>query len=198
MSMHSATIVSKVLLALLILLLLLMMINCSAGKRYKILKVFFDGVPEPGSQEKKKQEEAAKAAARTQTPAARETWIKMKSRHPDYAENNCNNCHNRSAVNFLKTPVKELCFTCHKEAAFQGKYVHGPVASRACLTCHQPHESRYTSLLNVKDDSLCFQCHNKNHLASNSMHPPAGKIPCFQCHDPHASDNRFFLKLQTE
>ncbi|MCP5052406.1 MAG: cytochrome C, partial [bacterium] len=44
----------------------------------------------------------------------------------------------------------------------------------------------------------CFQCHKKDHLAANTIHPPAGQTPCFQCHQPHISDNRFFLKPQTE
>ncbi|MCP5103743.1 MAG: hypothetical protein GY950_10215, partial [bacterium] len=154
------------------------------------------GVPGPGakkSEEKTGEPGTGKPGAREGQPAkATQSWVKMKSRHPDYFKNICGSCHDRSAGNYLKTKKKDLCFTCHKQETFTGKYVHGPVAVRQCLTCHMPHESRYVKLLRSKAPELCYECHMKDSVTTPA---PCGRgETCTGCHAPHVSNNRFFVK----
>ena len=89
---------------ILLVFLLLALINCAAEKRYKILTVFFDGVPKPGE---KKEQETSKAKTQDQgaqqVDQAQKDVIRMISRHPGYRDGKCNDCHDRSAANFLRT-----------------------------------------------------------------------------------------------
>lgn len=192
--MRLVVIITRVLL----LFLVLMTIQCSiTEKRYKVLKIFFDGVPDPKA--KAEQEETtvtpqAKAAG----PAQRQPVKVIKSSHPDYANRECNKCHNKSASNFLKTKKEKVCFTCHDSSDFKGKFAHGPVAVSDCLTCHFPHESEYESLLRQKDARLCLECHLGEDVAGNPLHKFKDADPqketCIRCHFPHVSESRFFLK----
>jgi len=189
---------------------------CSTKKNYKLLNVFFDGVPNPNDQQQNAGQKSGVAnPARTKNNTANpnnrevkknENWVTMKSRHPDFFKNICNNCHDRSSANYLRVDKKEdLCYTCHKPELFTGKYVHGPVAIKACLACHLPHESRYVKLLRDKPEQLCVNCHI--HKAPTAKAPetltsapdPCSKgKDCTTCHYGHAADNRFFLKQPQE
>lgn len=169
---------------------LLISVCCGPAKRYKILKVFFDGVPEPGTSKKK--EEISK-------PKASQLDIKKKviltnSQHPDYSKNNCNKCHDRTASNFLKTETNRICFTCHREDKFNKKFVHGPVAVRECLVCHLPHDSPYKKLLKKKCNALCLDCHKIENTPEAKKHFTSKKGECVECHDPHSTDSKFFIK----
>lgn len=182
--------------ALLVLLIVFSAINCAPQKRYKVLKFFFDGVPEPGAAKRKAEEERRKKAAKTkpgQPTKQPEQWQAIKSRHPDYFRNICNNCHDNTAGNFMRTARKEdLCFTCHKQEQFTGAFVHGPVAVQNCLTCHLPHESPLPNLLKKKTPELCTQCHEQPSFSAAET--CKRDMDCSQCHYPHASPKRYFLK----
>lgn len=172
---------------------LLISVCCSPAKRYKILKVFFDGVPEPGTA--KKEEEISR-------PKYSQLHIKKKaipitSRHPDYFKNICDKCHDRTASNFLKAEKNRICFTCHQEDRFNSKFVHGPVAVRDCLACHLPHESPYKKLLKKKCNVLCLECHDIEDTPEAKNHYISKKGDCVDCHDPHTSDSQFFIKKST-
>ncbi len=169
-----------------LILLLTVFVSCSVEKNRKILSVFFDGVPEPGKV--------------TVNQIERETGVKrvpnrnvlqIVSIHPDYKKKDCSKCHKRSISSFLVTDRKKICFTCHKKEKFAGKYVHGPVAVKACNTCHAPHKSVNRKLLLEDGRKLCVLCH-RIPVAENSLHCNDGN--CLDCHEPHVSSNKFFLK----
>jgi predicted CXXCH cytochrome family protein len=110
-----------------------------------------------------------------------------------------------------------LCNDCHEKKMFQGKVVHGPVASGPCTECHDPHSSDFTALLNKEPVAVCFDCHSdikkRPHVIvgfSVGGHPlgeatppkmtadplrPGKPFYCAACHEPHKSDlpklNRF-------
>lgn len=191
MSMRSVPIVSKYFLFL----LLLCTLNCTVTeKRYKVLQVFFDGVPDP-SQVK---EETVPSQTAGAAPQQRIKPIAppMKSRHPDFAVRNCSKCHNQSSANYLNTKRDKICFTCHDSSDFQGRYLHGPMAVSDCLACHLPHESKYQHLLRAESAKLCFECHLREDIAANEVHEDVDleQGMCTECHSPHSSEDRLFLK----
>lgn len=192
--MRLVVIINRVLL----LFLLLMTLQCSiTGKRYKVLKIFLDGVPDPNAKVEKA-ETTVTPQAQTASPAQVQPTKVIKSIHPAFANRECTKCHNKSASNFLRTKKEKICFTCHDSSDFNGKFVHGPVAVRACLTCHFPHESENENLLRKKDAGLCLQCHLSEDVARNPLHKFKDADPekeiCTRCHFPHVSESRFFLK----
>ncbi|MCP4217809.1 MAG: hypothetical protein GY765_24420 [bacterium] len=165
---------------------------CSAKKHYKVLNFFFDGVPNPEEKEAKEAELRKGSKKNFASRIPQKKWAKMISRHPDYFKNVCNNCHDRSAKNYLKVEKKEdLCYLCHKPEQFTAAFVHGPVAVKACLTCHVPHESQYVKLLKKKPRELCNTCHGQGGIPSKSC---VKEKACTQCHYPHAGEKRFFLR----
>lgn len=174
----------------LVFLFIFMLPGCSVKKNYKALSFFFDGVPKPG--EPGKEEKEPGTAAAKPTAHKPETWVKMVSRHPAFAQRKCRECHSIKSLTFLKGKKAAFCFTCHRQEKFTGEFIHGPVAVGACLACHLPHESKYKRLLNLDVPGLCISCHvlwENRDLESHSK----GKT-CTECHDPHAGDNRFLLK----
>jgi predicted CXXCH cytochrome family protein len=207
----------------LIFLLSVMLLSCgSPEKRYKVLTVFFDGVPEPGSRQEEN-ETKVKDQSQTDKSPEQKIVIQIRSSHPDYAERNCDNCHDRSSSNFLRARSDRICFECHDEDEFKGDFIHGPAAVSDCLTCHMPHESQYDKLLIAESQGICLYCHEASDVALNPAHsglslPTAGITPdagkqeqqddqqakpslCTPCHDPHKGENRFFLRqsrTQTE
>ena len=199
MSMRSVNIASKILLVFLLLMVAASTSCTITKKRYKVLKVFFDGVPDPNARGESpspttQDEQSADQNVKRPPP----DWVKIKSRHPDYYERNCNNCHNKSASNFLKAAKEKFCFLCHDDSDFKGEFLHGPVASSDCLACHLPHQSQHKYLLKETDANMCLECHMKEDVAINPVHANVDfeKGKCTQCHYPHAADSRFFLKMR--
>jgi predicted CXXCH cytochrome family protein len=199
--MRSAATLSKWLIIILLVSIIAGASGCSVKKHYKTLKIFLDGVPDPEEEKKKAAEEKAKrdaiaaklAASKEARKNRPQTWVKMKSRHPDFFKKNCNICHDRSSSNFMVTQKKEdICFNCHKREQFNGAYVHGPVAVKHCLTCHFHHESPNAKLLRDKPPELCTGCHTPDTETTAGHYDKASN--CTQCHLPHAGDKRFFLK----
>ena len=161
-------------------------IGCNAASRYRVLSVFFDGVPVPTVVEPG----AEKGAAAPMTAAApRRVGYRE---HGPYAARLCNACHEAAATNALVAPPDQLCFRCH-ELKLDKQYVHGPLASGGCLACHDPHSSQYRYLLVAESDDFCLRCHDKGAIAKNGAH--AGiEAECTTCHDAHMSDKRYLLK----
>ncbi len=180
--------------------MLLFLCACSVKKNYKVLSVFFDGVPNP---EEKKKTAVAKAengtpinsTGKTGRPEVKEV---IRSSHPDFAERECKECHNIARANLLKGKGRLLCFSCHDKSEFGGVYVHGPIAGGGCSTCHLPHESKYESLLKNTGDQMCLDCHTPGDLTKIEPHEEKEGRTCVQCHLPHTAGNRFFLKEQSE
>ncbi|QXE85638.1 cytochrome c3 family protein [Geomonas nitrogeniifigens] len=118
----------------------------------------------------------------------------MVSSHPPYKEARCYDCHDGSTDKGLIEPPDRLCFVCHPD--IKKKYfVHGPVATGACLQCHDPHSSREQALLKVEKKKLCFVCHKEKRIAE-AMHQKVvdNGMACTDCHDPHDGDVKYFLR----
>lgn len=127
--------------------------------------------------------------------------------HAPLKDGRCTGCHDPhgSDHRLLLTadPARGLCLSCHKQqtenAAGAKKFIHGPVASGACILCHEAHSSWQPKLLIDAPDKLCMTCHaevipkgeNGRHI-----HPPV-KEGCSGCHDAHASDFKFQLRQKT-
>ena len=87
----------------------------------------------------------------------------------------------------LVQDVPFLCFKCHPETAFRGKYVHPPVEMGWCETCHKLHRPYDQKLL--KDESeVCFRCHGKEDFAKKYKHKVVAGSCGRRCHNPHVSD----------
>ncbi|MCJ7679306.1 MAG: cytochrome c3 family protein [Candidatus Aminicenantes bacterium] len=168
-------------------LLLGMCICCSNPK---VLKFFFDGVPEP---EIKKQDsnDTPLPKMRIQLQNIKPT---VNSEHPDYISKACSKCHDIKAETYLNTDVRRLCFNCHKESAFTGAYVHGPIAVGECLKCHLPHESQYDFLLKNTGSALCYICHKQDDVLLNDKHIIENIDSCSDCHSSHVSEDRYLIK----
>jgi predicted CXXCH cytochrome family protein len=160
--------------------------GCDATSRYRVLSLFFDGVPPPTVAGEAEDRQAAASASGVQ---ARRVGVRE---HGPYAAKLCGACHQSAAANSFVAPREQLCVRCH-ELKLDKPHVHGPLASGGCMTCHDPHSSQYRSLLVSEFDGFCFRCHDRDAVASVAVH--AGmEAECTSCHDPHASDQQFLLR----
>jgi len=145
----------------------------------------------------------------------------------------CLNCHSPHATNpesLLKKDMNALCLQCHNreiktktrtipniaEKIKTSPVVHPPVEEDYCTTCHKPHTSDFSFLLqesfpegnyapgDVKNYQLCFSCHDSE-LLTDSLTTDATEFrngrknlhflhvnrekgrTCTDCHDVHAS-----------
>jgi predicted CXXCH cytochrome family protein len=93
----------------------------------------------------------------------------------------------------LIQPMPGLCYTCHDEANFKGKYLHTPVTTGMCTACHDAHQSDYNKVLLKDQPGLCFDCHKETKFKGRSVHAPVGGGLCTGCHNPHASNSENIL-----
>jgi predicted CXXCH cytochrome family protein len=134
--------------------------------------------------------------------------------HKDIAKDNkkihpalksgCDTCH--VTVTDLEHPkhdksmkllyaLPELCYKCHKEANFKGKYTHPPVMKGNCISCHNAHSADFTKLLVSDAPELCYKCHDRKKFERKYVHTVA-LHNCFRrCHNPHANDNPYCLLM---
>lgn len=127
-----------------------------------------------------------------------------KSVHPAIMMG-CATCH--SGVDATNIPHKftgpkgisakgeELCYQCHDRDKFtKKKYKHSPAASGMCLTCHNPHSSKFSKLLT--QENICSMCHDMakyKGAGKGVVHAPVAADMCTSCHNPHSSDNEKLL-----
>ncbi|MEN3043722.1 MAG: cytochrome c3 family protein [Candidatus Hydrothermales bacterium] len=138
--------------------------------------------------------------------------------HAPFVDGKCKSCHDvhgNDKRSYLLRETNSLCFDCHKEMEEQyrvKKYKHPPIEN--CITCHNPHQSNFTMLLNSMYPNkpyvffthlqyeLCFNCHNLEDLFSEKSSFKRGEenlhkvhvkrekgIVCSFCHNPHFSKN---------
>lgn len=173
--------------------------GCDPLTVHKVTSTIFDGVPSmpPADQfceefhEKKVAEEQAAATKSTTAAVAKKEAV---NGHPPYKEKRCNDCHDRSKDSGLIKPRDQICFVCHPNI-MKKFFVHGPVATGACLECHDPHSSGEPALLKVEKKKLCFVCHKEKRVAE-AMHQKVVDtgMACTDCHDPHDGDAKYFLR----
>jgi predicted CXXCH cytochrome family protein len=94
------------------------------------------------------------------------------------------------------TPKASRCYQCHK-ALTDYRYVHGPVATWSCLSCHMKNSQPVRYETQKPERDACYVCHvdEKRQWAGKAfVHGPTATGKCSICHNPHASDNPFWLK----
>ena len=164
---------------------LVLLAGCRTGTEQKWLSFFFDGVPQPG---------AAKADARTSatilvkpTVVTNTATITLKVfPHPPYAKRDCTVCHESQFSNRMRGQRGEICFTCHTVLHTNfvaAKVKHQPVDEGDCTSCHNPHVSANTKLLQKTVPALCLYCHDNFLEKAKFQHDVVED--CAGCHKPH-------------
>jgi predicted CXXCH cytochrome family protein len=72
--------------------------------------------------------------------------------------------------------------------------MHGPVIGKACLWCHEPHESTSPSLLKTTAATLCLQCHERELLTTRVDGHRLETASCLDCHKGHGGHAIPFLR----
>lgn len=162
-------------------------VGCEPASRYAVLSTFFDGVPKPvaitngpGNGDK--------ANGSTVAQLRRAKF----GEHGPYAARQCDACHASTASNTFVAPRDQLCLRCH-DLQLNKRYIHGPLASGGCISCHDPHSSKYEHLLVSDSGTFCLHCHNTVDIAKVSAHRET-KAQCTSCHDPHMSDRKYLVR----
>ena len=168
---------------------------CNEVKHYRVLSFFFDGVPRPGEEKKIGYERKPGGIMDAGSDGFTESFAANVKQyvHPPYRDNQCAACHNTRTGQLVSSVSEGLCTGCHRNIPGDVRYVHGPVAVRACLFCHHQHASTYPRMLLTDPKSLCLRCHSEADLSTGPHHAQAFSSACIECHNPHGEDNRFFL-----
>lgn len=183
-----------------------LLLSCAKDplEKHKVLTNVFDGVPELPPLEQLCEDNMAdlfntyyeNQLAEAAAGAIEEDKVLTASgsSHRPYAEKDCQGCHNFKKRNLLIAANDQLCEICHV-GFVKGKFVHGPVSVRDCLSCHVPHSSAHPSLLQKSLSGICAKCHTEDRLAKQ-MHDLVMKnnMECVDCHDAHGGDTPYFLK----
>ncbi len=171
--------------------MLTLVVACSSdARRYRILRFFFDGVPDPSAP---RPPEVADGPLSGQSDQVRKPR-RASFPHAPWREGRCRDCHDPDTGVLYKTLEEGLCQSCHAEVPGQTVYVHGPVAVNDCLACHEAHESQYPRLLRDDAELICFRCHDEADLAMGPDHESIGEVACLECHDPHGGSDPLFLR----
>jgi len=174
----------------LIILVFSFLVSCS----HKVLSVFFDGVPETN--------DSVRVAVKKSPPKS-DSLVKVEatgdlagiqnSVHPPFQNKKCGLCHDQNAKGKLQMPQPGLCFLCHDDFGQKFKYIHGPVASGYCNSCHNPHKSEFKKLLLREGQDLCLYCHDSKQIFRLAAHEKIGNNDCISCHDPHGGNKQNLL-----
>jgi len=151
-----------------------------------------------------------------------------KAKYPHAAvEDGCTSCHDVHGTGFpkmLSAKGGEVCYECHDDMAEKvknAKFGHAPVEDGECVACHNPHGSKYRSLLvaaypeeiyvvyEEQQYALCYQCHDpllarydqtdvtnfrNGHQSLHWLHVNRSKgRTCRVCHDIHGSEQKHLL-----
>jgi DmsE family decaheme c-type cytochrome len=123
--------------------------------------------------------------------------------HAPLTSRACAQCHDApdSATPFAtKRPGYELCKGCHNDmvtAMLAKPRLHWPVAdTQGCVSCHNPHASKYAKLVKSRPVVLCGSCHAQTAseiLSAKVKHAPVDAGECVSCHSPHASTGVYLV-----
>ena len=171
-----------------VVILPVIIVRCTPEKKFQVLSIFFDGVPDPN----KKTEVTTVATSDT-------AGLAVKNVEPDsyvhkpYDEDKCESCHERGFSNSLIKPQPELCYTCHEDFRTKYQTLHAPVSSGYCTACHHQHMAKNKKLLIRESQNICLFCHENKQVFKNKLHSKIGDQNCIECHSPHGGDNRGLL-----
>jgi predicted CXXCH cytochrome family protein len=171
----------------------LLLASCDEVESHKMLTFFFDGVPPLRSEISATPSSVAKDSKMVAN-APTTVW----SIHEPVKD--CTQCHgSRAQRGFsgkvqLVAEVPQLCYRCHKEFSTLEGWVHGPVATGACLLCHEPHKTKTEALLRKPVPDLCLQCHDTQAVRAVKGHADPSYTHCTDCHEGHAGATRNLLR----
>ncbi len=167
---------------------------CSQRTRYRVLRFFFDGVPDPNRPVQVAETTTQPSDAAATQPAEQEKPRLLAHAHPLYRDNRCDQCHDMLGGGLVRTVSEGLCNMCHPQPPPGTEYIHRPVAENDCLECHHYHASAYRKILLDDPAALCFKCHERDELSRAAHTPAADRRACLDCHDPHGGADRFHLR----
>ena len=165
----------------------ILLAGCSVEKNYKILSVFFDGVPDPNAPVR-----LVSVSSTNGSLSGNESAPALLHQHKPYAEGRCTDCHTADKKQLI-TLKSELCVKCHEPETHQYSKMHTVVAAGQCLWCHEPHESDQPKLLKSIGPELCMQCHERELLPSDDRHQ-SELYNCLNCHVGHGSAKPSLLR----
>lgn len=174
---------------------LLLLSQCSPHAGKSVLRVFFDGVPEPDSTTiVVVNPEGVQPDTSGSAEAIIALAIPENSVHYPYDERDCAACHNEKSLGSMVESQPGLCYICHEDLSEQFNYLHGPVAGGYCTACHDPHMSENQKLLRITGDELCLHCHEKESVLRNEMHEGLEGMLCTDCHNPHGGEDKYIFQ----
>lgn len=177
-----------------LLISLIWILGCSPKGSYKVLSIFFDGVNDSTEMETRSTSQSRFRSDSLNMSSQTADHVTGFTYHRPYFNQECSQCHDKSARSRLIKPIPDLCYTCHTDFKTTYKVVHGPVSGGYCLSCHDHHMSDNAMLLKTKGQKMCTPCHSQEDLLQNTQHTSMGQQECTVCHNPHGGETRSFLK----
>ncbi|MFW6189155.1 MAG: cytochrome c3 family protein [Planctomycetota bacterium] len=123
------------------------------------------------------------------------TIRQVRSRHPDWEQDQCSRCHLPEKSLRVRQNADQQCLTCHQDQqeAPEGRSPHAPVTLGRCTACHAAHQSRLPHLVKPEAEKLCYACHNPDELRTPD-HPRVRRANCLLCHRGHSSERENLLR----
>lgn len=176
----------------LLMLVITMVVSCSPKSGYRVLSVFFDGVPDPDISESLVMIDSSQIHGEINTEAVSQKNTELVF-HVPYKEKDCGSCHNMNSMGKLTEPMPSLCYQCHENFSEQYKLLHGPVDAGFCTECHNPHQGKNEYLLTRKGQDLCLYCHDPDDVFKGEVHSAIDETDCTECHNPHGGEERYYF-----
>jgi predicted CXXCH cytochrome family protein len=167
--------------------------GCTTEKRYEILKVLFDGVPNPNAPKVASSSKSPNGSAGGANAGVAQPVAFM---HKPYQENKCDACHGSSSGKYsdYQKIGADVCLKCHEKVLTAYPVMHGPVTSVECNLCHTPHESTIRGLLKQSAPTVCTQCHVTELLSGTTPAHLQPDSQCLQCHVGHGGNEHKLLR----
>lgn len=179
---------------LILLFAVISLIGCTSQTTSKVLSTLFDGVPDTSSAQVIQGDTlASDPSVASGVPQRSLTLKPARVFHPPYQEKLCDACHDMGNGNRLLEQQPALCYQCHEDFNDAFAFLHGPVASGFCTSCHSPHTSKNKKLVVRKEQKLCLYCHESADVSRNEIHEAIGDVNCIDCHNPHGGEEEYFL-----
>lgn len=202
-------------------------ISCAASTRDKWIEILFDDPPSAAPDVAVDSTGTPPGETPSVSPA-QQAAPPTVFLHSPYEDRECGDCHalsasksfsnaargvkpdrkhRRSYASRLQARKDKLCYECHDDMTpeallEEGEVLHSPVEDGECLECHDPHKSRFASLLLRGDpfENLCLECHDAEDFNDTKPHNrlEGEDRTCTRCHDPHVSKREYLLKPKVE
>lgn len=129
--------------------------------------------------------------------------VEKKYLHVPVEEGDCTACHTQTGKKHPKgrgtefelaeKNIQDLCSACH-DVSKDNEKLHNPVASGECMSCHDPHQSKFSNLLRGNNTAeVCNKCHETGKENNKFVHGPVAVGACNVCHSGHDNSNGSLL-----